>query len=120
MIYPGERMSLPWGELAGPAEALLWFRGAHPASRILRLPLGRRIACYAACQARLDVASGGRGTTTLATALYGWPDARDIERMGELEDEEVAVMVTRFGLERETLIEATRISLEDEFVGSRS
>jgi hypothetical protein len=119
VIYWGERTSLPWGELAGPAEALLWFRGAHPASRILRLPLGRRMACYAACQARLDVASGGRGTTTLATALYGWPDARDIERMGELEDEEVAVMATRFSLEREQLVDALRISLEDEIVGSR-
>lgn len=119
MIYPGERTSLPWGELAGPAEALLWFRGAHPASRILRLPLGRRMACYAACQARLEVAGGGRGVTTLATALYGWPDARDLDRMSELEDEEVAVLVTRFGLERETLLDALRISLEDEIVGSR-
>ena len=120
MIYPGERASLPWGDMDGPAEALLWFRSAHLGTRILRLPLGRRMACYAACQARLQVASGGRGTTTLATALYGWPDARDVERMGELEDEEVAVMATRYGLEREQLLEALRISLEDEMAGTKS
>ena len=108
MIYPGERASVPWGDLAGPAEALLWFHGAQPASRAVRLPLARRLACFAACQARLEVAGGGRGMTTLATALYGWPDDRDLAAMGEIEDEELAVLATRFGLERPTLIEAMR------------
>lgn len=110
MIYPGERASVPWGELAGPAEALLWFRGAQSGSRAVRLPLARRLACFAACQARLEVAGGGRGTTTLATALYGWPDDRDLAAMGEIEDEELAVLATRFGLERPTLIDAMRAS----------
>ncbi len=108
MIYPGQRASVPWGELAGPAEALLWFRGAQPASRTVRLPLARRLACFAACQARLEVAGGGRGQMTLATALYGWPDDSDFAAMGEIEDDELAVLATRFGLERPTLIDAMR------------
>jgi hypothetical protein len=32
----------------------------------------------------------------------------------------VAVLATRYGLEREQLVEATRISLEDEMAGARS
>lgn len=111
MIYEGERVSLPWGDLGGPAEALLWFAQAPLGSRILRLPLHRRLACYAACQARLEVAAGSVGHWTLATACYGWPDDRDVAAMGELEDEELSVLVTRFGLERGKLQEALRCGI---------
>lgn len=112
MIYEGERVSLPWGDLGGPAEALLWFAQAPLTSRVLRLPLHRRLACYTACQARLEVAAGSVGIWTLATACYGWPDRRDVAAMGELEDEELSVLVTRFGLERGKLEEALRCGID--------
>lgn len=112
MIYEGERVSLPWGDLGGPAEALLWFAAAPLTSRVLRLPLHRRLACYTACQARLEVASGSVGHWTLATACYGWPDSRDVAAMGELEDEELSVIVTRFMLERGKLEEALRCGID--------
>jgi len=92
VIYEGERVSLPWGDLGGPAEALLWFAAAPLTSRVLRLPLHRRLACYTACQARLEVAAGSVGHWTLATACYGWPDSRDVAAMGELEDEELLAL----------------------------
>lgn len=112
MIYEGERVSLPWGDLGGPAEALLWFAAAPLTSRVLRLPLHRRLACYTACQARLEVAAGSVGHWTLATACYGWPDSRDVAAMGELEDEELSVLVTRFMLERSKLEEAMRCGID--------
>ena len=112
MIYEGERVSLPWGDLGGPAEALLWFAAAPLTSRVLRLPLHRRLACYTACQARLEVAAGSVGHWTLATACYGWPDSRDVAAMGELEDEELSVLVTRFMLERSKLEEALRCGID--------
>ena len=112
MIYEGERVSLPWGDLGGPAEALLWFAEAPLTSRVLRLPLHRRLACYTACQARLEVAAGSVGHWTLATACYGWPDSRDVAAMGQLEDEELSVLVTRFMLERGKLEEALRCGID--------
>lgn len=91
MIYPGQRVTLPWRGHTGPAAALAWWMEAKPQQRS-KLPLQCRIACRDALVARCDVARGSRGQMTLATACYGWPDAQDYALVGELEDDELLAL----------------------------
>jgi hypothetical protein len=107
MIHPGERASLPWRGFTSPVAALAWWMGATPTQQ-RRLPLMARIACREALIARCDVARGGVGQTTLATALYGWPDAQDYALVGELEDDELLAMREGWSAQLGVMEEALR------------
>jgi len=90
MVTPGERVTVPWGLMSGPAAALLWFE-QHPdrAAARVRLNLERRLACWNACVARAEVLSGSTGRMTLAVACFGWPDERDLEWAIDLDQDEI-------------------------------
>lgn len=91
MVNDGERVSVPWGLLSGPAEALLWYeQQPDRAAARVRMNLERRLACWNACVARSEILSGSTGRMTLAVACFGWPDARDLEWAIEADEDEIA------------------------------
>jgi len=107
MIYPGQRMTLPWRDHSGPAAALAWWVTAKPQEQ-RKLPLASRIACREALAARCNVARGSVGQTTLATACYGWPDAQDYALVGELDDDELLALREGWGAQLGVMEEALR------------
>jgi hypothetical protein len=105
VIHPGQRHTLPWGHLGGPLEALQWWRAASPL-KARALTLRSRIHCREALAARCEVARGSCGQTTIATALYGWPDADDFHRVGELEDDELQTLRDEYSAQLGAMEEA--------------